>query len=110
MNDEITFRARVPDLSKAARLIVANRGSAKDTDFVDFLVSECIATLRSVGSSTEIPVQGIKLGTARLPLGAFDKDRRSRSFVRKNRDRDHDRRRGVEYWVVALQERGDYSR
>jgi len=73
MNAEITFRARVQDLSKAARLIVANRGSAKDTDFVDFLVSECVATLRSVGTSTEIPVQGMAVGTARIPLSAFEK-------------------------------------
>jgi hypothetical protein len=42
-------------------------------DFVDCLVSECIATLRSVGTSTEIPIQGLKIGTARLPLIIFEK-------------------------------------
>lgn len=48
-----------------------NRGEFRDSDLADLLVSECAATLRSVGTSTEIPVFGTSTGVARLPLSVL---------------------------------------
>jgi hypothetical protein len=70
---QIEFRARVSDLRNATRQLTENRGASKDTDFADLLVSECVATLRSIGTSTELPVHGIQPGTARLPIPTLEK-------------------------------------
>jgi hypothetical protein len=70
---KVEFVVGKTDLRKALREIEVNRGSYASTDFVDFLVSEVAATLRSVGTETEIPVNGKQPGAARLPLSLLDK-------------------------------------
>lgn len=67
----IEFRVRVSDLKNATKQLLVNRGEFRDTDLADLLVSECVATLRTVGTSTEIPVFGTSPGTARLPLSVL---------------------------------------
>jgi hypothetical protein len=73
MGMQIEFKARVSDLRNATRQLTANRGQNKETDFADLLVSECIATFRTIGTSTEIPIHGIQPGTARLPIHTLEK-------------------------------------
>lgn len=73
MNRQVEFRVRVRDLRTATHQLTVNRGSSRKTDWVDVLVSECIATVHAVGTSTEIPVHGIQPGTARLPMPLFEK-------------------------------------
>lgn len=67
----VEFRVRVSDLKNATKQLVVNRGEFRDSDLVDLLVSECVATLRTVGTSTEIPVIGTSPGVARLPLSVL---------------------------------------
>jgi hypothetical protein len=67
----IEFRVRVSDLKNATKQLLVNRGEFRDSDLADLLVSECAATLRTVGTSTEIPVFGTSPGTARLPLSVL---------------------------------------
>lgn len=67
----IEFRVRVSDLKNATKQLLVNRGEFRDSDLADLLVSECAATLRSVGTSTEIPVFGTSTGVARLPLSVL---------------------------------------
>ena len=67
----IEFRVRVSDLKNATKQLLVNRGEFRDSDLVDLLVSECVATLRTVGTSTEIPVTGTLPGAARLPLSVL---------------------------------------
>ncbi|HKW73936.1 MAG TPA: hypothetical protein VJN64_00295 [Terriglobales bacterium] len=67
----IEFRGRVSDLKNATKQLLVNRGEFRDSDLADLLVSECAATLRSVGTSTEIPVFGTSPGVARLPLSVL---------------------------------------
>ena len=69
----VEFRVRVSDFRNAAQQLTANRGQNKQIDFVDVLVSECIATFRTVGTSTELPIRGIQPGTARLPILTMEK-------------------------------------
>ena len=70
---QVEFRLRTDDLKNAIRQMTINRGKNKATDFVDVLVSECIATFRSVGSSMDVPVNGIQPGTARLPFTILER-------------------------------------
>jgi len=70
---QIEFKVRVNDLRNATRQLTENRGSNKDTDFADVLVSECVATFRSVGTSAELPIHGVQPGTARLPIRTLEK-------------------------------------
>lgn len=70
---QVEFKVRVSDLRNATRQLMANRGQNKETDFADLLVSECIATFRAVGTSTELPILGIQPGTARLPIPTLEK-------------------------------------
>jgi hypothetical protein len=67
----IEFRVRVSDLKNATKQLLMNRGEFRDSDLADLLVSECAATLRTVGTSTEIPVFGTSPGAARLPLSVL---------------------------------------
>jgi hypothetical protein len=67
----IEFTTRVADLKNATKQLLVNRGDYRETDVADLFVSECVATLRTVGTSTEIPVNGTSLGTARIPLPAL---------------------------------------
>jgi hypothetical protein len=53
--------------------LTANGFGRRTPDFVDILVSECIATLRTIGTSAEIAVNGISPGTARVPLSTVEK-------------------------------------
>src|SRR5271169_3525731 len=73
MGMQIQFKVRVSDLRNATRQLADNRAENKETDFVDLLVSECIATFRTVGTSAELPVHGIQPGTARLPILTLEK-------------------------------------
>lgn len=66
MKLELTTRTK--DLRRAIREIGVNRGHHSDTDFTDILVSEFSATFRSVGTETEVPVNGIQPGSARVPF------------------------------------------
>jgi hypothetical protein len=68
----VEFKSRVADLKNATKQVLVNRGKFKNTDVADLMVSECVATFRAVGTSTEIPVNGISPGTARIPLSALD--------------------------------------
>jgi len=70
---KVEFVVGVEDLRNALREIEVNRGSHASTDFVDFLVSEVAATVRSVGTETEIPVNGKHPGSVRLPLSLLDR-------------------------------------
>lgn len=70
---QVEFRLRTDDLKNGIRQMTINRGKNKATDFVDVLVSECIATFRSVGSSMDVPVNGIQPGTARLPFTILER-------------------------------------
>lgn len=69
----LEFKARVADLRTASKHITFNRAQNADADLVDLLVSECVATFRAVGTSTEIPVHGLRPGTARIPFLTFEK-------------------------------------
>jgi hypothetical protein len=69
----IEFRTRIADLKNATGLLLVNRGSFEDTDIADLFISECVATFRAVGTSTEIPVNSSTPGTARVPLPSLKK-------------------------------------
>ena len=68
----VEFKSRVADLKNASKQLLVNRGKFKNTDVADLMVSECVATFRAVGTSTEIPVNGIYPGIARIPLSALE--------------------------------------
>lgn len=69
----VEFIIRTSDLRQATNQLKANRGKRTETDFVDILVSECAATFRSVGTETEVPVNGKIPGSVRIPLRIVDK-------------------------------------
>ena len=69
----VEFRVRVSDLLNATQQLTINQGRNKATDFADVLVSESVATFRTVGTSTDVAVNGIQPGTARLPIPTFEK-------------------------------------
>ena len=69
----VEFRVRVSDLRNATQQLTVNQGKNRAADFADVLVSECIATFRTVGTSTQVPVSGIQPGTARLPIPTLEK-------------------------------------
>jgi len=69
----VEFIIRTSDLRQATSQLKANRGKRTETDFVDILVSECAATFRSVGTETEVPVDGKIPGSVRIPLRIVDK-------------------------------------
>lgn len=73
MGTPIEFKVRVSDLRNATRQLTMNSGQDGRMDFADLLVSECVATFRTVGSSTDLPVYGIQPGTARLPILILEK-------------------------------------
>jgi hypothetical protein len=80
----IEFRVRVSDLRSATKQLLVNRGEFADSDFADLLVSEVIATIRAVATTTEIPVAGLSLGAARIPLAVMDRVvRAAATFKRK---------------------------
>lgn len=64
----VEFVIRSSDLRKATKQLSFNRGEFKETDCADLLVSSIAATFRSVGTATEVPIEGIHPGTVRLPL------------------------------------------
>jgi hypothetical protein len=75
VNVSVEFVIRPADLRQAMSQLKVNRGSHKQSDFVDILVSEFAATFRSVGTETEVPVHGKRPGSLRLPLRIVDKIR-----------------------------------
>ncbi len=64
----VEFVIRSSDLRKATKLLSLTRGEFKETDCADLLVSSFAATFRSVGTTTEVPIEGTHPGTVRLPL------------------------------------------
>jgi hypothetical protein len=65
----IEFRVRVPELQNAVDQLLVNRDKrTKKRDMADLLVSEAVATMRTTGSSAEMPVKGVAFGAARVPL------------------------------------------
>ena len=69
----VEFKVRISDLRNAAQRLTLNQGQNKTTDFADILVSERVATFCTVGTSTDVPVNGIKPGTARIPISTLEK-------------------------------------
>lgn len=69
----VEFRVRVSDLRNATQQLTVYQGKNSASDLADVLVSECIATFRTVGTSTEVPVNGIQPGTARFPITTLEK-------------------------------------
>lgn len=69
----VEFRARVSDLLNATQQLTINQGRNKATDYADVLVSESVATFRTVGTSIDVAVNGIQPGTVRLPIPLFEK-------------------------------------
>ena len=72
MRRAVEFAIRLSDLRKANKHLLVNRGGFKQTDCADLLVSQCIATFRSVGTELEVPVEGIQPGAVRIPLRTLD--------------------------------------
>jgi hypothetical protein len=70
---KLEFTTRTKDLRKAIREIGVNRGDHSDSDSTDILVSEFSATFRSVGTEAEVPVNGVKPGTARVPFVVLER-------------------------------------
>ena len=68
----VEFTVRPSDLRQATNQLKANRGEQGQHDFVDILVSKCVATFRSMGTETEIPVDSKQTGSVRLPLKCVD--------------------------------------
>jgi hypothetical protein len=64
----VEFVIRSSDLRKATKQLSFNRGEFKETDCADLLISSFAATFRSVGTATEVPIEGTHPGTVRLPL------------------------------------------
>ncbi len=69
----VEFVARTEDLKRAAKHLLLNRRGYTDTDFAELLVSAYGATFRTVGAETEIPVNGLRPGSARLPLKVLER-------------------------------------
>ncbi len=68
MPELVEFIVRLSDMRKATKHLSFNRAGFRDTDSADLLVSQCVATFRAVGTEIEVPVQGTRSGTVRLPL------------------------------------------
>jgi hypothetical protein len=64
----VEFVIRLSELRKAQKQLFFNRGTFKETDCADLLVSACVATFRAVGTEFEAPVTGNHPGTVRMPL------------------------------------------
>lgn len=64
----VEFEIRLSELRKAKKQLLFNRGTFKETDCADLLVSSCVATFRIVGTGFEAPVNGSHPGPARMPL------------------------------------------
>jgi hypothetical protein len=64
----VEFVVQAADLRQATNQLKANRGKYNDSDFVDILVSESVAIFRAVGTESEVPVDGKRPGSVRVPL------------------------------------------
>ena len=69
----VEFVVQTDDLRQATSQLKANRGKYSESDFVDILVFQSVAIFRAVGSETEVPVDGHRPGSVRLPLRIVDK-------------------------------------
>jgi len=69
----VEFVIHASDLRRALKQLKANRGKFQETDFVDVLVSGCAVTFRSVGTEAEVPADGKRPGTVKIPLRIVDK-------------------------------------
>lgn len=79
----VEFTVRPSDLRQATNQLKANRGEQGQNDFIDVLVSECVASFRSIGTETEIPVNGKRPGCVRLPLKCVDSIKKILSSFKK---------------------------
>jgi len=64
----VEFVIRLSDMRKAAKQLSLNREEFNETDCADLLVSSFAATFQSVGTTTEVSVNGKHPGAVRLPL------------------------------------------
>lgn len=64
----IEFKVRTEDLKRAVKVIQANRGEFKDSDFADLGVSACAVDLTAIGTESSIVADGKQIGNARIPL------------------------------------------
>jgi hypothetical protein len=70
----LQFQVRLSDLQNTVEQILANRDyRTKRRDTAQILVSEVVATIRSIGTSAEMPIIGTALGAARLPLSTLER-------------------------------------
>lgn len=69
----VEFVVQADDLRQATDQLKANRGEYRDSDFVDILVFQSVAIFRAVGSESEVPVDGQRPGSVRVPLRILDK-------------------------------------
>jgi hypothetical protein len=69
----VEFVICTTDLRDVTKQLQANREEHNDSDFVDIMVSNTLATFRSVGADLRIPVDGKGPGSARIPLRIVDK-------------------------------------
>ena len=73
MCGHVEFKVGVSDLRDAVRQLTAQQGANRTTEFADILVSEHVAAFRSIGASTQVHVNGIQAGSARLPFHVLEK-------------------------------------
>jgi hypothetical protein len=64
----LEIRLRVDDLRQATKELTANRDQYSDTDLVDLVMSEDVATVRAVGTQAAIRAENDRDGSLRLPL------------------------------------------
>lgn len=69
----VEFTMKLADFRKATKHLSLNREEFKESDCADLLISSFAATFRSVGTTTEVPVEGRHAGTVRLPLRLLPK-------------------------------------
>jgi hypothetical protein len=73
----VEFIIRTSELRDITKQLKANREEHNDSDSVDILVSESLATFRSIGTEVAAPVDGKSPGSARIPLRFVDRINRA---------------------------------
>jgi hypothetical protein len=73
VNLPVEFVIRTTELRKITAQLQANREEHSDSDFMDIVVSDRLATFRSVGTEVVVDADGKHTGSARIPLRIMDK-------------------------------------